>query len=81
MIEVVLHSELTKEDDTYVLTLRTEEGKELFERKCAEMGLKCKVIVKPSPKHFATNQDKLNNAISKNNFLPTFIKVLGLEME
>jgi len=81
MIEVILQSELAKEDNTYILTLRTEEGKELFERKCAEMGLKCKVVVKPSPKHFASNQDKLANAISKSEILPKFIKGLGLELE
>ena len=80
MIHTLLHSNLTKEEGIYYLTVRTQEAKDFLEQRASEKGLKAVITLKAPLPYLGTDTHVLEHWKEKNDFLGDFISGLGLKI-
>lgn len=80
MTPYLLHTNMSKDGDTFYFTMRTNEGAELIKEAAQKKGIKVVVTVKPPPKYYASKQHYLEHLLENNPIFKEFYDTLALKL-
>lgn len=80
MTPYLLHTNMTKEGNTFYFTMRTEEGAEFIREAAKKKGMSVVVTVKPPPRFYASKQHYLEHLLQNNPTFKEFYDTLDLKL-